>query len=59
MKKILMYTLAIFFPWIILLIEDNPGGAIVCLFMQATVVGWPFATMWAWKTFKVKPSEQK
>jgi multisubunit Na+/H+ antiporter MnhB subunit len=44
-----MSILAVFFPWLVLLIYDNPGGAFVALVMQATVVGWPFATIWAWK----------
>ena len=44
----LMSFLAIFFPWAVLLIEDNPGGAIVALVMQATVIGWLPASIWAW-----------
>lgn len=47
-----MLFLAVFFPWIIILINDNPGGAFVCLVMQVTVIGWPFATMWAWNISK-------
>jgi hypothetical protein len=31
------------FPWVILLINDDPGGAFVALIMQATIIGWPFA----------------
>jgi hypothetical protein len=49
-----MSILALLFPWLVLLIRDNPGGAIVALIMQATVIGWPFATIWAWRT--VHPS---
>lgn len=49
MIRILMSILAIFFPWMVLLIYDNPGGAFVALIMQATIIGWPFATIWAWK----------
>jgi hypothetical protein len=48
-KKIFLSMLAVFFPWAILLVYDNPGGAVVSLIMQATVIGWPFATVWAWK----------
>ncbi len=40
------------FPWLVLLIYDNPGGAIVALFMQATLIGWPPATIWAMRTVK-------
>lgn len=50
MKRMFMSTLALFFPWLVLLIHDNPGGAFVALIMQATLIGWPFATAWAWKT---------
>lgn len=49
LKKLLMSLLSILFPWAVLLIYDNPGGAIVALIMQATVIGWPFATVWTWK----------
>lgn len=37
-------------PWLVLLIKDNPGGAVVALIMQATLIGWPFASIWAWRT---------
>lgn len=50
MKRIIMSILAVLLPWLILLINDNPGGAIVALIMQATVIGWPFAAIWAWRT---------
>ncbi|CAM2841360.1 hypothetical protein [Legionella worsleiensis] len=49
MKRFFMSILALFFPWLVLLLHDNPGGAFVALIMQATVVGWPFATIWAWR----------
>ena len=48
-KRIIMSFLAIFFPWIVLLIHDNPGGALVALILQATLIGWIPASMWAWK----------
>ena len=49
MKHKLMSTLAVLFPWLVLLLEDNPGGAVVALIMQATIIGWPFASVWAWR----------
>lgn len=52
MKKAFMSLLAIFLPWLALLLNDNPGGAFVALIMQATVIGWPFASMWAWKVVR-------
>ena len=48
-KRTFMSFLAIFFPWIILLIDDNPGGAFVALVLQATAIGWIPATVWAWR----------
>ncbi|NDC41531.1 MAG: YqaE/Pmp3 family membrane protein [Chitinophagia bacterium] len=50
MKRICMSMLAIFFPWMVLLIHDNPGGAVVALILQATVIGWIPASIWAWRT---------
>lgn len=58
MIGILMSILAVFFPWMILLIYDNPGGALVALIMQATIIGWPFATIWAWQVLS-KNSKSK
>lgn len=47
MKQKLMSFVAILFPWLALLLYDNPGGAIVALIMQATVIGWLPASLWA------------
>ena len=41
---------AIFFPWIAFLIEDNPGAALVAIILQATLIGWIPASIWAWNT---------
>jgi len=49
MKRIMMAILAILLPWLVLLLHDNPGGAFVALILQATVIGWPFASVWAWR----------
>lgn len=50
--RIFMSLLAVFFPWLILFLQDNPGGALVALVMQASVVGWPFASAWAWRSLR-------
>lgn len=50
--RMFMSLLAILFPWLVLLLEDNPGGAIVALVMQASVFGWPFASVWALRTLR-------
>ena len=49
MKRLMMGVLSIFLPWIVLLLYDNPGGAIVALVLQATALGWPIASIWAWR----------
>ena len=59
MKQIVMSIVAIFLPWLVLLIHDNPGGAIVALIMQATVIGWPFASAWAWRIIHPAPNASK
>lgn len=48
MKKFWIF-IALFFPWVILLLNDNPGGALVAFLLQATVIGWIPATIWALK----------
>jgi len=49
MKRFFLSLLAIFFPWVVLLLDDNPGGALVALVLQATLFGWIPASMWAWR----------
>jgi len=46
-KRIFWTLLSIAFPWLVLLLHDNPGGAVVALILQATVFGWIPATVWA------------
>lgn len=48
-RNILMSFLAVFFPWLALLIYDNPGGAVFTLILQATLIGWIPASIWAWR----------
>lgn len=52
MKRFFMRLLAIAFPWVILLLNDNPGGAIIALIMQATIIGWVPAAIWATSVVK-------
>lgn len=47
MRRLFMLFMALFFPWFIHLLDDNPGAALVALLMQVTIIGWPFATVWA------------
>lgn len=48
--RFFLYLLAFGLPWLIFLIKDNPGSAFIAFLMQATIIGWPFATIWAMKT---------
>ncbi|MCX7115699.1 MAG: hypothetical protein NTW08_07325 [Gammaproteobacteria bacterium] len=45
--KTLMTILAILFPWMVLFIYDNPVGGVITLVLQATVIGWIPASIWA------------
>jgi hypothetical protein len=47
MKRLFWIFLSVTVPWLVLLIYDNPGGAFVALVMQATVIGWIPASLWA------------
>lgn len=59
MKNFIMSTLAIFFPWVVMLIEDNLGGALLALILQATVIGWIPASMWAWRVVHEARAKKK
>ena len=49
MKNFFMSMLAILFPWIVILIDDNPKGAFLALALQVTIIGWIPAATWAWR----------
>ena len=51
MRKFLKGLLCFLFPWLVMLINDNPGAALVTIIMQATLIGWPFASTWAWRVW--------
>lgn len=52
MKQVLMSFLAIFFPWFVLLINDDPAGALIALIMQLTLIGWIPASLWAFRSIR-------
>ncbi|WP_133136442.1 hypothetical protein [Legionella rowbothamii] len=58
MRRLFIAFLCAFLPWAVFLISDNPGGAFVALVMQATLIGWPFASVWAWRT-KYPPKDKE
>lgn len=59
MKRIFMSILAVFIPWLVLLINDNPGGALITLVLQATLIGWIPASIWAWRVVKENAMREK
>ncbi|MFI4919020.1 MAG: hypothetical protein ACHP65_05640 [Legionellales bacterium] len=59
MKRFFMLFLSGFLPWVVLLMNDNPGGALVAVIMQATLIGWPFAAIWAWRVTKENLKNEK
>lgn len=59
MIRFFWMLLSLTFPWLVLLLNDNPGGAIICLIMQATLVGWIPATLWAMRVVNENHKETK
>jgi hypothetical protein len=51
-KRLFMGLLALAFPWLVFLIEDNPRAALIAFTMQATVIGWLPATIWAFSEMR-------
>lgn len=41
------YILALFLPWLSLMLQGKIGAGIVCLILQITLIGWLPATIWA------------
>lgn len=59
MKKIILWFFTIFFPWIVLLINDDPVGALIALLMQVTIIGWIPASIWARRSIKKVREDEK
>ena len=47
MKRFFTLCLVFAFPWLVLLYKDNPGGALLALVMQTSVIGWLPASLGA------------
>lgn len=58
-KRMFMTFLAVFFPWLILFMDDNPGGGVVALIMQATIIGWFPASLWALRIVNEKAMAER
>jgi len=52
MKRILYFLLALLFPWFIFIMDDRLWKALFALMLQASIIGWPFATVSAWRIAK-------
>lgn len=50
-NRLFKLATAALFPWLVLLFHNNPGGALVALVMQASVIGWIPASVWAWRAW--------
>ncbi|MFY7698345.1 MAG: YqaE/Pmp3 family membrane protein [Legionella sp.] len=48
-KRFFKSFLALFLPWVIFLVDDNPIGAAITIVAQATIIGWVPASIWAWR----------
>lgn len=59
MKNFFMSMLAVFLPWVVLLIDDNPEGAVFALILQASIIGWIPASMWAWRIVHEEKGKNK
>jgi uncharacterized membrane protein YqaE (UPF0057 family) len=53
------YVLALFFPFAVFFTMGKIGQGILCLFLQATLVGWLPATIWAFVVTGAKPRAVK
>ncbi|STX44477.1 Uncharacterised protein [Legionella donaldsonii] len=58
-KRMFMTFLAVFFPWLVLFMDDNPGGGVVALIMQATIIGWFPASLWALRIVNEKAMAER
>ncbi len=56
--KVLLFLLAIFFPFVVFFIRDKPAAAMVALFLQCTAIGWPIAIIWAFKNLNPEKKDE-
>lgn len=57
--KTLLVFLAIFFPFAALFIKDKPGAGLMALALQASILGWPIAIIWALVVVFKKPEKEE
>ena len=59
MKIFILNILSLFFPWLVFLMTERFGAALLALFMQMSLIGWLPATVWAWRVVQEMAFEQK
>ena len=59
MKKFILGFFAVVFPFVVFLILDLPGAALIALGLQSTFFGWPVAIIWAFKEINKVLEEDK
>jgi len=63
LKRSIQIFVALFFPWLIILMDDNLAGALLALVMQGTVIGWIPASIWALRVVRgekeITPSQDE
>lgn len=59
MKRIFLLFLTVFFPWVVLLINDDPVSALIAMFMQVTLIGWIPASIWASRSIKAAAKKKQ
>lgn len=52
MRKFGFFLLTIACPWLVLLIGAQPGKAFAAFMLQASLLGWPLASVWAWRAVR-------
>lgn len=57
--KGILFILCIFFPWIAFFLMDRPGVGLICLVLQASIIGWIPASIWALKTLHSEIKEER
>lgn len=43
----MLYLIALFFPWLALMLSGRVFAGLICLILQITVIGWIPAFIWA------------
>ncbi len=58
-KKLILYFLAIFMPFVVLFIQKKPSEAVMAIVLQASLIGFPIAIFLAFKSLRAHKEQQK